>query len=247
MSVSPVTGRASAAALAGEVRDVLERLFADLDPLAAAVEALYTARPRPRAADLGELRDAVGTVLAAAPDLVVGAGHVPAGDALADRARWLEWWTVTSGPPPRRLVPDTGSSAEHLDYTRQPWFTVPERTGTRHVTGPYVDYFCTEDYTLTLTVPVRHEGRFVGVVGSDVFVANVERLVLPRLRGLGPRAALVNDRGRVVVSTSVREATGSIVRTPDVAAGWFDDDGPVVRCGDFPLGVLRTREHFPGL
>lgn len=243
MSVEPVAGHA-ARALADEVRDVLERLFTDLEPLRDAVEGLYGARPHPRAADLGDLGDAVGTVLDAAPELVVGAGHVPAGDALADRTRWLEWWTVTAGPPPRRLVPDTGSSGEQfLDYTRQPWFTVPARTGARHVTGPYVDYFCTEDYTLTLTVPVRHEGRFVGVVGSDVFVANVERLVLPRLRALGSRAALVNDRGRVVVSTSVREATGSIVRSPDVAASWHDDGGPVARCGDFPLGVLRTREH----
>ncbi|HEY2192273.1 MAG TPA: hypothetical protein VGH76_08220 [Actinomycetospora sp.] len=246
MNADAAGARAAAVALAQSVHEVVERLFADLEPLRVAVEDLYVALPRPRAADLAQLRDVIGTTLAAAPDLVVGAGHVPAGDALADRTRWLEWWTVTSGPPPRRLLPDAGPSEEHLDYTRQPWFTVPARTGARHVTGPYVDYFCTDDYTLTLTVPVRREGRFVGVVGSDVSVANVERLVLPRLRALGPRAALVNDRGRVVVSTSVREATGSIVRSPDVAASWHDDDGPVIRCGDFPLGVLRTREHFPG-
>jgi hypothetical protein len=240
MSADAAAARAPAAALAQRIRDVVEGLFADLEPLRAAVEDLYVALPRPRAADLAQLRDVVGTTLAAAPDLAVGAGHVPAPDALADRTRWLEWWAVTSGPP-RRL--DPAPSDEHLDYTRQPWFTVPARTGSRHVTGPYVDYFCTDDYTLTLTVPVRRDGRFVGVVGSDVSVANVERLVLPRLRALGPGAALVNDRGRVVVSNSVREATGSIVRSPDVAARWHDDDGPVARCGEFPLGVLRTREH----
>lgn len=40
------------------------------------------------------------------------------------------------------------------DYTALPWFVVPRETGGRRVTGPYVDWVCTEEYTLTFTVPL---------------------------------------------------------------------------------------------
>ncbi len=39
--------------------------------------------------------------------------------------------------------------------------TDPERTGTRHLTGPYVDYLCTDDYTVTVTTPVTLDGEMV--------------------------------------------------------------------------------------
>ncbi|TFD48627.1 hypothetical protein E3T46_14390 [Cryobacterium sp. Hh11] len=41
--------------------------------------------------------------------------------------------------------------------------------GRRHVTGPYVDYLCTDEYTLTLTLPVYRGGtELIAVVGRPV-------------------------------------------------------------------------------
>jgi hypothetical protein len=59
------------------------------------------------------------------------------------------------------------------------------------------------------------------VVGADVYVRDVERALRPKLRVLGSRAALVNAQGRVIVSNSVRQVTGTLVREVDVPAWWM--------------------------
>jgi hypothetical protein len=51
--------------------------------------------------------------------------------------------------------------------------------------------------------------------------ALVDRVLRPKLRPLGGHAALVNAQGRVIVSNSVRQATGSLVRAVDVRAWWM--------------------------
>lgn len=230
--------------LVDELSAVLARMADDLEPLRDEVRRVHARAPgRPSVAELAGLRPAVLDLLAGHDDLVAGAGYVPAPGVLADRSRWLEWWTGGGGGEPARLSLDSApGGGAAFDYTDQPWFTVPAATGLRHLTGPYVDYFCTDDYTLTLTTPVRRDGEFLGVVGLDVFVGTVERLVLPRMRELGRPAALVNAQGRVVVSTSVREVTGSLVRSPDVAGLWdgrADPQGAAVTwCREFPLGLL---------
>lgn len=85
-------------------------------------------------------------------------------------------------------------------YSRREWFTVPLEPGAGHITGPYVDFLCTDEYTLTFTVPVTARGRIVGVAGADIFVESIEDLLLDRLREIDPRATLINGVGRVVVS-----------------------------------------------
>ncbi|MFI5429407.1 cache domain-containing protein [Aeromicrobium sp. UC242_57] len=125
-------------------------------------------------------------------------------------------------------APDTG---EPLDYTRHPWFRTPERTGQPHVTGPYVDFVCTDQYVMTATTPVVSRGQMVGVVGADTLVETLERLLLPTLRSAG--ATVVNDDGRAVASADPHIATGSLVR--------LGDHDEVVACSRLPLSVVRSR------
>ena len=42
-----------------------------------------------------------------------------------------------------------------FDYTRHEWFPAPAGERARHVTGPYVDYVCTDEYVLTATPRAR--------------------------------------------------------------------------------------------
>lgn len=189
---------------------------------------------------------------------VIGAGFVAAPGFIADAEWHLAWWlgdlntfgTGSDAPRIRRLdaVEDTADES-FRDYTTLEWWRVPLGTGQRHITGPYVDYLCTDDYTLTLTTPVRQGSAMIGVVGADLYVEDVERALLPRLAAVGSSVTLVNSSGRVVVSTDAHLATGSLLRLEGLADALreHDDSVPsarlnggheVVWCGDTGLAVV---------
>jgi hypothetical protein len=221
-----------------QVSALAEGVFERLKPLLAAAESVLA--DAPAAAALHRIRP---QVIEALGGLIIGAGFVSAPRVLSDSEFGFEWWTCSAGEPPSQLFISLDPGSENfLDYTRQSWFTVPRDTGRRHINGPYVDYLCTDEYTLTFTIPVVLSGSFAGVVGADVYVREFERAVRPRLRSLGRGAALLNAQGRVIVSNSVRRPTGSLVREADVPAWWSAgaEPGPVLRrCGDSPI-VLAT-------
>lgn len=168
--------------------------------------------------------------------LIIGAGFVAAPGFLADTDWHLAWWLGHSNtfgvgsadPALRRLEAEEDPASESFrDYTTLEWWRVPASRGVRHITGPYVDYLCTDDYTLTLTMPVMHAGEMIGVVGADLYVNDVERTLLPPVRAIGGAATLINASRRVVVSTDPHRPTGSILR-PDAA-------GETISVGDTSL------------
>jgi hypothetical protein len=217
-------------------------VFSRLAPLCAATESALSASP----ATLAHLRGIapLAADLLRRPDgALVGAGYVAAPWALADAAYWLEWWTVDEpGGHPERLAVETDPAGDTFrDYTTLPWFAVPHATGRPHVTGPYVDYLCTDEYTLTFTLPVRAGGRFAGVVGADVYVRHVERLAERWLDGVDAPAAFVSHEGRVVVSTVPELMTGDLLRSLPVSRLWAGAAVPglsLTRCGDLPFALL---------
>jgi hypothetical protein len=159
---------------------------------------------------------------------IVGAGYVAARDALSDQPLYLAWW---QGDDQHLLAEsDAPATGDPLDYTRHPWFRTPERTGLPHVTGPYVDFVCTDEYVMTATTPVISQGRMVGVVGADTLVETLERLLMPALRAAG--ATVVNDLGRAVASADPHLATGSLIHLSDCRE--------VIACERLPLSVVRT-------
>jgi hypothetical protein len=228
-----------------EVSGLVEGVFARLKPIVASAETILDRTGPVHAADLDRLRPQVEQALRG---LVVGAGFIAAPDTLADQRFGFEWWTgAADGSATQLFISLDPNSERFLDYTRQSWFTVPRDTGRRHITGPYVDYLCTDTYTLTFTVPVRRDGDFAGVVGADVVVRELERTLQPKLRALSGRAALVNAQSRVIASNNTRQATGSLVRDPDIPAWWargantIETDGTTLRrCGDSTIALLVT-------
>ncbi|RJQ79638.1 cache domain-containing protein [Amycolatopsis panacis] len=231
-----------------QVSTLVEEIFARLKPVLAAAETVL-AEPESRTTQA--LHGIRPQVVDALGGLVIGAGFVSAPQVLTDQEFGFEWWTRLrdeESEPEQLFISLDPESAQFLDYTRQSWFTVPRDSGRRHINGPYVDYLCTDEYTLTFTVPVACEGRFAGVVGADVYVREFERTVSRRLRSLGRKAALLNAQGRVIVSNTVRQATGSLVRDVDVPAWWTSGAEPYTapsgatlrRCGDSPIALLVT-------
>jgi hypothetical protein len=151
--------------------------------------------------------------------LAVGLGLVVAPRPEEGLPLRLEWWQVDPDDGSlRTLEPDLRpTSLGYYDYTATEWFDVPRRTGQRHVVGPYVDVHGTGRYLLTLTEPVVAGARFVGVAGADVPVRRFETHLLRTLGPLPAPFVLLNDEGRVVLSTAPRFLVGSLL-PPDAGA-----------------------------
>jgi len=207
--------------------------------LAAAVEA----GRRARRTHLEAVEPLVRKELGGRPSMLQGAGFVAAPGLLDDAAWWLEWFAWTQAPTStvERLVPETDPGGAHFfDYTLMPWYAGPREGRAQVITGPYVDYLCTDDYTLTFTEAVVVPGLdgFVGVAGADVRVLAVEEAFLGRLRASARLLAVVNDLGRVVVSNSARLLSGNLVETVDVPALFADRDPRLEVVAGSELGLL---------
>lgn len=177
--------------------------------------------------------------------LVVGTGVIAAADVLADAARWLEWWWSPPGQQPDllrlNLNPD---AAEFYDYTGAQWYQVPKRTLDRWAAGPYVDYLCTNEYVITLAVPVVRGGELLAVAGADVLVGQLEAAVLPVLAAIGRPAVLTNDEGRVIVSTASRWLPGTLL-PDDVDGATVGGAGPRSRSAARPWAPVPWRLLTP--
>ncbi|UNK69551.1 cache domain-containing protein [Microbacterium sp. H1-D42] len=161
---------------------------------------------------------------------VYGAGFIATLDLLADAHSHLAWW---QGDERRKLVLASQTvNKEYIDYSELEWYRVPMSTLLPHVAGPYVDYLCSDEYTITIAVPAIADGRALGVAGLDLLVAEVERELTPRFAALGLQVTLTNGVGRVVVSTDPRCATGDSVRGSRLA------DLPRIACEGVALDVI---------
>lgn len=195
------------------VAAAVEQVFGCVAELHDAALAALGAGPS-AARGAADLEERARALLAVPGRLAIGLGLVAAPHQERD-VRLLWWQADPAGDRIAALRPDLRpASLDFYDYTATDWFDVPRRTGRRHVVGPYVDVHGTGRYLLTLTAPVLAEGEFVGVVGADVPVNRFESHLL-RVLDPGVAAAVVlNDEGRVVLSTSPRWLVGDLVAAP---------------------------------
>ncbi|MGW5235966.1 cache domain-containing protein [Streptomyces nodosus] len=236
------------AGVAARVRWTLEAVFGTVAEIRAASTALLNRVAaqgrRPVSADLAALRPGLHLHLAR-QELVSGVGFIAAPGLLGDVPAWLEWWQSGSDGAVRPLLLDLDPrSSAYSDYTHWDWFALPRDTGRRAVAGPYVDYLCSDEYSLTLSAPVHIGGRFVGVAAADVYLRHFEAAVMPLLRALPAPAHLVNARGRVAASADPAHLAGSLTKGPDfgaVLAGarpGRHGELRLVPCDDIPLVLV---------
>ena len=177
--------------------------------------------------------------------LAVGLGLVVAPRPASGLPLRLEWWQADpDGGRVRALEPDLRpDSLGYYDYTAAEWFDVPRRTGRRHVVGPYVDVHGTGRYLLTLTAPVLAGREFVGVAGADVPVRRFETHLLEALGALPAPFVLLNDEGRVVLSTVPRFLVGSLLPTD---AGTAPGEGTPVPGVPWHLLLVNDERRLAG-
>jgi hypothetical protein len=206
---------------AASVGAVFSSVYAQVENWRAALQPLLASGSPDVAAIDSLVENLVVPVLSERSSLIVGAGFVAAPQFLPGAPWHLAWWlgkfntfglAEATGATRRLRAPEDPTAESFRDYTTLEWWRVPAQARVPHITGPYVDYLCTDDYTLTLTVPVVVDDVVVGVIGADLYVEDVERLLLPALRAMSETVTLVNRAGRVVVSTNPHRATGSIYR-----------------------------------
>jgi hypothetical protein len=184
------------------------------DSLAGLVDRVGAAFAEHRPMNAARLTDVVQPLAAAvlAEHPVVGGGFVATPGWLADRELFLAWWQGED----LTLLAERGVPLGHhvFDYTRHEWFQTPLSTGRRHVTGPYVDYVCTDEYVLTATVPVLVDGAMAGVAGADTRLETFEELMRP---SLGGDVVLVNGHDRCVVAADPLLRSGQKVDPAEYA------------------------------
>ena len=173
--------------------------------------------------------------------VLVGAGFVAAPDFTGGDDLHFAWWlgplddNPLSGATtePSRLDLASRSYSDYLrDFPSLEWYSIPRSTHRTHITGPYVDHLCACDYIVTVTSPVERGGRLLGVVGVDVYVRRLERELLPAMLAAGRPLLLVNEWGRVMVSTDPAVLAGSVAEAGDGA----------VRCAGTPFQLVATSQ-----
>ena len=236
------------ASLAPDVATVLDAVtgmtdaaFRVVDEIAALVGRQLAEGAEPRRSTLAGVDELVAGFVGDRAHPVRGAGYVAAVGFLADEPWWLEWFTQGEDGRSHRMVCQTDpDGVGFFDYEFLTWYVVPRDTGRRHVTGPYIDYLCTDDYNMTYSAPLALGDRFAGIAGADIGVQTAEELLLPALRAASRPLAVVNEQGRIVASNSGRHLCGDLVSDVDVPAMWASStaDGLHV-VGDLPLAVLE--------
>ncbi|MFF7974212.1 cache domain-containing protein [Streptomyces sp. NPDC007905] len=236
----------AASRVGGALEAVFEAVAATSADATALLAKVAARGRRPVSADLAALRPGLHQRLTR-QELVSGVGFVALPGLLTDVPAWLEWWQTGADGDVRPLLLDLDPEhSAYSDYTHWDWFTLPRDTGRRAVAGPYVDYLCSDEYSLTLSAPVEAEGRFAGVAAADVYLRHFEAAVLPLLRQLPRPARLVNARGRVAASADPAHLAGSLTKGPDFAA-LLAEGGPaeyaglrLVPCHGIPLVLVMS-------
>jgi hypothetical protein len=237
-----------AATRAPEVATVLDAVtamagaaFVVVDAISASVRDQFAPGSEPRRSALTGLDDLVAGFVGDVDHPVRGAGYVAAVGYLADEPWWLEWFTQGEDHRSHRMVCQTDpDGVGFYDYEFLTWYVVPRDTGRRHVTGPYIDYLCTDDYNMTYSAPIMIGDRFAGIAGADISVNKAETLLLPALRAAGRPLAVVNEQGRIVASNSGRHLCGDLVPDVDLPAAWSAPAAAGLHVvDDLPLAVLE--------
>jgi hypothetical protein len=203
-TVPPAAGAENETNLLAALGAALDQVFTSLRPLSRQFIELVSASPDHLTShDLASLRPAVFDLLRTHGGLVGGAGIVTAPGLLVDRSHWLEWWwTGTHGRPEALRVDPDPAAPDFFDYVTADWYATPIRTGRGRIAGPYVDYVCTNEYSVTLSIPVVVDERAAGVAAADVLVSSLERLVVPALLRIDHPCALASMDGRIIASNS---------------------------------------------
>lgn len=158
---------------------------------------------------------------------VQGLGIIVDANVLIDQPFWLSWIVLEEDGTIAHSHHVTNPNREDFyEYSLAEWMSTPRKTHAKAIAGPYVDYGGTDDYILTLSVPILASGRFLGVAAADIPLARVERLLAADLHAIQNPCAVLNAERRIVVSNSATLPVGALAEPrPQTHQSAFGDMG----------------------
>jgi len=183
-----------------------------MDHTAAALQALASEAPvaEPSAApDFDYFVEATRRLLEGRRDRDIMAGAGYAVDAeVQGCAPAMIWWVHRGGNIVERSHSVDPEADSFYDYASLRWFKAPKSRRVPTLSGPFIDTWGSDDYTVTVSVPVIFDGTSCGVLAIDVDVRRFIDTLAADLRKIAAPVALVNEADRVIVSTSHSLSTG---------------------------------------
>ena len=135
---------------------------------------------------------------------------------------------------------------EGYDPTSRPWYKAAVANGKALVTEPYKDA-AFGDMTVTFALPVKADGKLVGVIGADKSLAEVIKMVGGVKPSENSYAFILDRQGRVLVHPNGELALKSLAEAqPGMAAVAAAADKSIVDANDGTRDVLVRTETIPG-
>ena len=224
-------------------------------PAPAKVEVVAKAAPSPAPAAAPTPAPAPAIQAAAAPaDAASASAAAPAADDQALRAALGQ--AVASGDfrtvymaydadkrfvqVPAQKLPDG------YDPTSRPWYKAAVANGKPVVTDPYKDA-AFNDMTVTFALPVKADGKLVGVIGADKSLAEVVKMVNGVKPSENSYAFVLDKQGRVLIHPNADLALKALGEAqPGMAAVAAAADNTIVEANDGTRDVLVRAEAIPG-
>jgi len=141
--------------------------------------------------------------------------------------------------PPQKLP-------EGYDPTGRPWYKAALAAGKPIVTEPYKDASF-NDMTVTFALPVRADGKLVGVIGADKSLAEVVKMVGGIKPSENSYAFVLDKQGRILIHPNADLALKTLGEAqPGMAAVAAAPDNVIVDANDGTRDVQVRSEAIPG-
>ncbi|HEY8973633.1 MAG TPA: methyl-accepting chemotaxis protein, partial [Burkholderiaceae bacterium] len=141
--------------------------------------------------------------------------------------------------PPQKLP-------EGYDPTGRPWYKAALAAGKPIVTEPYKDASF-NDMTVTFALPVKADGKLVGVIGADKSLAEVVRMVGGIKPSENSYAFVLDKQGKVLIHPNTDLALKPLAEAqPGMASVASAPDNAIVDANDGTRDVQVRSEAIPG-
>ncbi|MFL9503537.1 methyl-accepting chemotaxis protein [Rhodopseudomonas palustris] len=135
--------------------------------------------------------------------------------------RFLPYWTRSaSGSIAVQPLVEYDSQERHPNgLVKGAWFINPKATGKENILGP-LPYIVQGKavFLATMSVPIKIDGKFVGVAGADYNLDFVQKLATQANRSLfggKGKVAILNDTGLIVANSANPESIGKAASSAD--------------------------------